>query len=237
MVGLNPRGICRSYLSDDGVKAVIHPVVDGYGQFLRHGHSYVCLYVKDAISRVSMSIGLLHGQSPNSALRGRASPHGKCTVVGGLKAEEAGVRSTLVGMMAFRQKKERTLCGPGVFFRGLAAQPLEALPVDELFRLLLSLSAFGFSPSQQVEVVVDDGDACRSRLNAAANHLPAFARGFADFPPCKRHLMLPMRQRFGERVSGILLPAEIAEGAAACSPLIVAVAFDQVIISRVARSA
>jgi hypothetical protein len=44
--------------------------------------------------------------------------------------------ASLVRMMALRQEQKRALRGPGVFFRRMAAQPLEALPVERLFGLL-----------------------------------------------------------------------------------------------------
>jgi len=49
--------------------------------------------------------------------------------------------------------------------------------------------------------------------------------------------LFPVRQRLGERVGAVLLAAQITERAPPCFPLIVAVALDQVIASRVAGSA
>ncbi len=72
-------------------------------------------------------------------LRGGTPPSGKCPVVGILDPHEVVMGAALVGVVAFRQEQERPLRGPGVFFRRVAAQPLEALPVKRLFVLLLAL--------------------------------------------------------------------------------------------------
>jgi hypothetical protein len=56
--------------------------------------------------------------------------------------------AALVGMVAFRQEKERPLRGLGVFLRGVVAQPLKALPIERLFGLLLAIPALVFNPSE-----------------------------------------------------------------------------------------
>jgi hypothetical protein len=86
----------------------------------------------------------------------------------------------------------------------VTAQPLEALPVVRLFGLLLAIPAVGLSPSQQLNVLVDDADACRSRLDAAANDLPAFAPCFPDFLFRPTDPLFPVHERLGERVCGCL---------------------------------
>jgi hypothetical protein len=169
-------------------------------------------------------------------LRGN-TPGGERPVVGVLEAQEVVVGAALVGVMALRQEKESTLRGPGVLFRPMVAQPLEALPVEPLFRLLLTLPAFGLSPSQQLDVLLDDAYACCRRFNAAANHLTGLASGFSEFLLRNRLRLLPVRECLGERVRAILLAAEIAERTPPRLSLIVAVALDQIITPRVAGSA
>src|SRR5579871_563661 len=44
-------------LADEGVQAVIHPVVDRNGQFSGHGRFYVWLYVESATDRALVSNG------------------------------------------------------------------------------------------------------------------------------------------------------------------------------------
>ena len=53
------------------------------------------------------------------------------------------MRAALVGLMALGQEVERPLRGPGVFFRWLVAQPLEALPVQYLLGPLPALVPLG----------------------------------------------------------------------------------------------
>jgi len=81
--------------------------------------------------------------------RGDAPPDRKRPVVGVLEANEVVVVAALIRVMALRQEQERTLRGPGVFFCRVVAKPLEALPVERLFGLLLPLAAFGFDPSKK----------------------------------------------------------------------------------------
>jgi hypothetical protein len=53
------------------------------------------------------------------------------------------VRAALVALMALGQEVERPLRSPGVFFRWLLAQPLEALPVPYLLGPLPALLLLG----------------------------------------------------------------------------------------------
>jgi hypothetical protein len=99
----------------------------------------------------------------------------------------------LIRVMALRQEEEGSLCGPGVFFCRVAAQLLEALPVDFFFCLLLTLPAFGLSPSPQLNVIVDDADASGCRFDPAAKHLPALAPCFPYFFLRPRYDLFPMR--------------------------------------------
>ena len=62
--------------------------------------------------------------------RGGVPKCSHCAIVGTFETQEALVRATLVGMIALGQEVECPLRGPGVFFGWLAAQPLEALPVQ-----------------------------------------------------------------------------------------------------------
>jgi hypothetical protein len=64
----------------------------------------------------------------HTILRGGVPKGSHCPVVGVLETQEALVRAAQVGLMAPGQEVERPLRGPGVFFRWLVAQPLEALP-------------------------------------------------------------------------------------------------------------
>src|SRR5262249_22708601 len=125
-------------------------------------------------------------------LRG-APPRGKRTVVGVLDAQEAVVTAALIGVMALRQEQEGPLRGPGVFFRRVAAQPLEVLPVKRLFCLLLAFAAFGLGAVQQLHVLSDDADACLRRLDASAEHLSAFAFCLAELLLRSGHCLLPVR--------------------------------------------
>src|SRR5579885_1250637 len=136
--------------------------------------------------------------------------------------------------MALGQGQEGTLRGPDVFLRRLAAQPLEALPMNCFLCLLLTPAALGFGASQHLHMLGNDADACPRRLDAAAKHLPAFTPGPAQLLRRLLDYLLPMCQCLGERVRAVLLAAEIAEGAAACFSLLVAVALDQVVAARVA---
>ncbi len=76
-------------------------------------------------------------------LRGGVPKGSHCPVVGVVETQEALVRAALVGLMALGQEVERPLRGPGVFFRWLVAQPLEALPVQYLLGLLPALLPLG----------------------------------------------------------------------------------------------
>ena len=117
--------------------------------------------------------------------------------------------AALVGVVAFRQEQERPLRYLGVLFRRVAAQPLEALPVDRLFGLLLALAALGFNPTEELHMLCDHAHSCCGCLDAAANHLPAFTSGFAEFILGLLHHLFPVRPRLGERVGAILLAAQI----------------------------
>jgi hypothetical protein len=93
--------------------------------------------------------------------------------------------------MTLRQEQERRLRSFGVFSRRASPQPLEALPVDRLFGLLILLPTLGFCVIQQPHVLLDYGDSCPGRLDAAVNHLPALAPGFAAFRLRPAHRLLP----------------------------------------------
>src|SRR5271157_5523031 len=101
------------------------------------------------------------------------APKGQRPVIGVLDSVEVVMTAALVGVVAFRQEKERPLCDLRVFFGGVAAQPLKALPVESLFGLLLAIPALSFNPSEDLHVLCDRADACSGCLDAAANHLPA----------------------------------------------------------------
>jgi len=95
--------------------------------------------VRSCLSRrparpASLSHRILHGGVPKGSHR---------PVVGVVETQEALVRAALVGLMALGQDVERPLRGPGVFFRWLVAQPLEALPVQYLLGLLPALLPLG----------------------------------------------------------------------------------------------
>ena len=79
-------------------------------------------------------------------LRSDVPPNGQRPVVGVLDSQEVVMSAALVRVMAFRQEQERPLRGLGVFLRRVAAQPLEALPVNRLFGLLLALLAARLQP-------------------------------------------------------------------------------------------
>ena len=61
------------------------------------------------------------------------------------------------------------------------AQQLEALPVLRLLGLVLSLPLIGFSLSHDLHVLRDYAECVSVPRDAAANHLPTLAFGYAKF--------------------------------------------------------
>jgi hypothetical protein len=139
-----------------------------------------------------------------------------------------------IRVMAFCQEQECTLCGLRIFFRWMAAQHLEALPVKRLFGLLFAFSPLGFSPCQELQVRRNHREAFPGRLDAAANHLPAFSPRIAEFLLGLVTDLLPMSLRLGERVGSVLLAAQITERSPSSLSLIVTVTLYQIVASRVA---
>lgn len=111
------------------------------------------------------------------ALRRKFLPRSERAVVGVLDAHEVVMRATDIRMMPFRQEEERASRGRGVFLRRLTAQSLEALPVKRLFSLLLAFPPSGFSLGQKLLMRCNHRETLPGRIEAAANHLPAFSSG------------------------------------------------------------
>ena len=86
-------------------------------------------------------------------------------------------------------------------------------------------------------MLCDHADACLRWPRCGGESLAGVRPWLCGVPSSPAHRLFPMRERLGERVRAVLLAAEITERAPLCFSLIVAVALDQVIASRVAGSA
>jgi hypothetical protein len=115
-------------------------------------------------------------------------------------------------------------------------QSLEILPITCLFSLLSTLPAIGFRTSQELQMLRNDSKTCLGCSQAPANNLPFIALGFTLLPLSLGSHLVPMCLSLGERVSAVPLAAQITERASPSLSLVVAVALDQVIASRIAGS-